>query len=329
MIRFLARMLACLLLGAPAAIAHELRPAFLEIGETAPNQYAITWKVPARGEYKMALSVRLPATCKHVTEPVGGYIDAAYVSRWQADCEGGMAGQVVTIDGLSSTYTDALAKIINLDGTSQTSRLSPSDPDLVIAANPTAWSTAQTYFVLGVQHILQGIDHLLFVLALLLLIRNPRMLLLTITSFTVAHSITLAIASLDIVSVPQPPVEALIALSIMLVAAEIIRSGRGRADLSSRYPWIISFVFGLLHGLGFAGALREIGLPQKDVPLALLTFNLGVEAGQLAFVAAMLLAVAVVRPLLSLHIGRLRFVAAHLIGTISAFWFVERLAAFG
>jgi hydrogenase/urease accessory protein HupE len=318
-----------LLLGAPAGLAHELRPAFLEINEIAPDRYAITWKVPARGEYKMALSVRLPAACKHATEPVGGDIDSAHVSRWQAECEGGMAGQVVTIDGLSSTYTDALAKVTNLDGTSQTSRLSPSDPDLTVAASPTAWSTAGTYFVLGVEHILQGIDHLLFVFALLLLIRSPRMLLLTITSFTVAHSITLAIASLDIVSIPQPPVEALIALSIMFVAAEIIRGGRGRADLSSRYPWIISFVFGLLHGLGFAGALREIGLPQKDVPLALLTFNLGVEAGQLAFVAAMLLVLGLVRLLLSFDVGRLRFAAAYLIGTISAFWFVERLAAFG
>jgi hydrogenase/urease accessory protein HupE len=182
--------------------------------------------------------------------------------------------------------------------------------------------------VLGVQHILQGIDHLLFVFALLLLIRRPRTLFLTITSFTVAHSITLAIASLNVVSVPQAPIEALIALSIMFVASEIVRSNRGHTDLSSRYPWLISFVFGLLHGFGFAGALREIGLPQKDVPLALLTFNLGVEAGQLAFVIAALLALACFRLAFSSDFRRLSPWAAYLIGAVSAFWLVERVAAF-
>jgi hydrogenase/urease accessory protein HupE len=329
MMRLLILAFGFLLLTTSAAIEHELRPAFLELIEIAPSHYAVTWKVPARGEYKMALYVRLPATCKQEAEPVGGYVDTAYVSRWQAECDGGLAGKAISIDGLSSTYTDALAKIVNLDGTTQTSRISPDFPDLTVAASPTALDTARTYFLLGVQHIMLGIDHLLFVFALLLLIRKPKALLLTVTSFTVAHSITLAFAALGIASAPQPPVEALVALSIMFVASEIIRSSRGRIDLSSRYPWLISFLFGLLHGFGFGGALREIGLPQKDIPLALVSFNLGVEGGQLIFIAVALLAMASIKLLLVFDLSRLRLWLAYLIGTLSAFWFVQRLAGFG
>jgi hydrogenase/urease accessory protein HupE len=329
MIRLLSLVTGCLLWFASIAGAHELRPAFLEIKEIAPARYAITWKVPARGASRMALYVRLPAMCRQEAETVGGYIDAAFVSRWQAECDGGLAGQVVSIDGLSATYTDALAKIVNLDGTTQTSRISPDFPDLTVAASPTAFGTARTYFLLGIQHIMLGIDHLLFVLAMLLLICKPKALLLIVTSFTVAHSITLVFAALGIASAPQPPVEALVALSIMFVASEIIRTARGHVDLSSRYPWLISFPFGLLHGFGFGGALREIGLPQRDVPLALLTFNLGVEAGQLVFVAVALAAIASVRLLLVFDFSRLRFWFAYLIGTLSAFWFVQRLAGFG
>ncbi len=200
---------------------------------------------------------------------------------------------------------------------------------MLVTASPTAANTAWTYFVLGVQHIMQGIDHLLFVLALLLLIRDARTLIATITAFTVAHSITLAFAALGIATAPQPPVEALVALSIVLVASEIIRKHRGYADLSSRYPWIIAFLFGLLHGFGFGGALREIGLPQKDVPLGLLTFNLGVEAGQLIFVALALLAIASLKLLLAIPSERPRLLVAYLIGSLSAVWFVQRVAGFG
>ncbi|MCB1245626.1 MAG: HupE/UreJ family protein, partial [Verrucomicrobiae bacterium] len=164
----------------------------------------------------------------------------------------------------------------------------PDNPRYTVVAAPSAWNTAETYFVLGVEHILLGVDHLLFVLALLLLIRNVRTLIETITAFTVAHSITLAAAALGWANAPPPPVEAAIALSIVVVAAEIVRAGRGRTDISIRYPWLIAFLFGLLHGFGFGGALRDIGLPQKDVPLALFTFNLGVEAGQLLFVITVL-----------------------------------------
>ncbi len=307
--------------------AHELRPAYLQINETAPHRYSVTWKVPARGDFKMALKARLPVTCDQLSEPVGGYVDTAYVSRWRTECEGGLSGQIVSIDGLSSTYTDALVRIVNLDGTVQTSRVTPEAPEIIVVAQPNAFETVRTYFALGVEHILLGFDHLLFVLALLLLIRDPRSLLLTITAFTAAHSVTLAFSALGRASAPQAPIEALIALSIMFLASEIVRRNRG--DLSNRCPWIVSFMFGLLHGFGFGGALREIGLPQKDVPLALLTFNLGVEAGQLVFVGLALLAMASLRMVLAFNVSRLRPWVAYFIGTVSAFWFVQRLAGFG
>lgn len=327
MIRFVILAIVSVFLTVPAA-AHELRPAYLEINEIAAERYAITWKVPARGEMKMALYAKMPDGCRQVTEPTGGYVETAYVTRWQSICEGGLAGKTISIDGLSSTYTDALVKITSLAGANQTSRISPDFPDMVVAAVPTAIDTAGTYFLLGMQHIMLGFDHLLFVFALLLLIRRPRTLLLTITSFTVAHSITLAFAAMGIAAAPQPPVEALVALSIMFVASEIIRSNRGSRDLSSRYPWLISFIFGLLHGFGFGGALRDIGLPQQDVPLALLTFNLGVEAGQLIFVGLALAAFAGIRLLMVRDLSRLRYWFAYLIGTVSAFWFVQRVAGF-
>ncbi len=250
-------------------------------------------------------------------------------SRWSVRCAGGLPGQKLYIEGLIATYTDVLARIVSADGTVQTAQLTPDASELSAIAAPTATDTAATYFVLGMQHIMLGLDHLLFVLALLLLIRDTRTLIATITAFTLAHSITLACAALGIAAAPQPPVEALVALSIALVAAEIIRNSRGQFDLSSRYPWVIAFFFGLLHGFGFGGALREIGLPQKDVPLALLSFNLGVEAGQLVFVALALLAIARLRLLLAVRSAKPRLWTTHVIGAVSAVWFVQRIASFG
>jgi hydrogenase/urease accessory protein HupE len=327
MIRLVFLAMVSVFLALPAA-AHELMPAYLDIDEIAAERYAISWKVPARGEMKLALYVELPAGCRQVTEPAGGHVESAHVTRWQSICDGGLAGKTISINGLSSTYTDALVRITHLTGMHQTSRISPDGPDMVVAASPTAIDTARTYFLLGMEHIMLGFDHLLFVFALLLLISRPKTLVLTITSFTVAHSITLAFATMGIAAMAQPPIEALIALSIMFVASEIIRSYRGSRDLSSRYPWLISFIFGLLHGFGFGGALRDIGLPQTDVPLALLTFNLGVEAGQLIFVGLALAALACIRLLVSHDLSRLRYWLAYLIGTMSAFWFVQRVAGF-
>jgi hydrogenase/urease accessory protein HupE len=187
---------------------------------------------------------------------------------------------------------------------------------------------AWTYLGLGVEHILLGIDHLLFVLALLFLVQGWRRVIITITAFTVAHSITLAAATLGLVHVPQAPVEASIALSIVFVATEIVRSRMGRVSVAERWPWVIAFVFGLLHGFGFAGALREVGMPEDAIPLALLCFNIGVEVGQLLFIAAVMGIVTLLRrSAITIPAWAWR-VPVYTIGTLAMYWTIERVAGF-
>jgi hydrogenase/urease accessory protein HupE len=214
------------------------------------------------------------------------------------------------------------------DGAVQTVRVTPDAPSFTVAAAPTAGAVARIYLALGVEHILLGVDHLLFVLALLILVPAARTLLWTITAFTLAHSLTLAAATLGWVAVPPPPVEAAIALSIVFVAGEIAHGARGRPGLSARQPWLVAFAFGLLHGFGFAGALHEIGLPQRAIPLALLTFNLGVELGQLLFVGAVLAAAALLSRLPVRAPSGWRSAAAYGIGAVASYWLLERLASF-
>ena len=269
-------------------LAHELRPGFLNIQQIDTESYDVRFKVPARGDMRLALYVRLPGECSDVAAARIERAEDAFLEHRVVSCPGGLAGRRISIDGLAGTFTDVVVRVALSDGAVQASRLTPDQPYFTVAAAPTWMDTARTYFLLGVEHILLGIDHLLFVLALLLLVRNTWMLVKVITAFTVAHSITLAVAALGWAHIPQAPVEAVIALSIMFVAAETIRQRRDGTDLTSKAPWVVAFAFGLLHGLGFGGALKEIGLPQSDVPLALLTFNLGVEAGQLLFVFAVL-----------------------------------------
>jgi hydrogenase/urease accessory protein HupE len=321
-------ILMLLLLGAiqPAA-AHELRPGFLEIRHESPKRYAISFKVPARGDMRLSLRVRLPADCTNLEPPRSEHAGGGILDRLLVSCRGSLDSREVAVDGLASTFTDVVARVVRIDGTVQSARLTPDLPYFTVLPASTWFDTARTYFLLGLQHILLGVDHLLFVLALLLLIRDRWMLVKTITSFTVAHSITLAAAALGWADAPQTPVEAVVALSIVVAAAEVVRQQRGDADLTSRAPWIMAFAFGLLHGFGFGGALKEIGLPQSDVPLALLTFNLGVEAGQLLFVAAVFAFIASLDRLLTLTIPRLREVIAYAVGSLAATWFIQRIAA--
>ncbi len=326
--RVLAALFLLFGLGIGGLSAHELRPAYLEIVEAGPENYSVLWKVPARGEYRLSLHVRLPENCSETEPPATAIVDAASTSRWRVRCEGGLPGRTIHVDGLTGTYTDALARVLRADGTVQTARLRPDFPEMMVSAAPRPRDTARTYFLLGIEHIMLGLDHLLFVLALLLLIGEPRQLIATITAFTVAHSITLAFAALDLARVPQAPVDALVALSIVVVAAEIVRKQRGNSDLSSRYPWLIAFLFGLLHGAGFGAALNAVGLPQKDVPLALLTFNLGVEAGQLVFVLLALAAIGSLRLLLAIPAARPKLFLAYGIGSLSAVWFIQRVSGF-
>lgn len=261
-----------------------------------PETYDALWKVPGRGEdLRLGLYVELRAACASVTELRTSMVNDSYTERWAVRCAGGLAGATIHIAGLTATTTDVLVRLERLDGTTQVTRLTPSAPSFVVEDVPGAMQVARTYAVLGIEHILGGLDHLLFVLALMILVRGRRRLIATVTAFTLAHSLTLAGATLGFVHVPGAPVEATIALSIVFVAAEIIHSRQGRADLTERSPWVVAFAFGLLHGFGFASALNEVGLPQSAIPIALLFFNVGVEIGQLLFIASVFTAIALAR----------------------------------
>jgi hydrogenase/urease accessory protein HupE len=317
--------------------AHEVRPAFLEIRESEPGTFDVFWKVPARGEYRLSLHARLPAGCTGAPTH-GNFVGDAFVEQWQARCPDGLVGRVISIEGLSAMRTDVLARLERADGTTQTVRLAPEQTSFVVQAAPSAFEVSKTYFVLGVEHILLGVDHLLFVLGLLFLVGSWKQLVGTVTAFTVAHSITLAGATLGWVHAPQAPIEATIALSVMFVAAEILRRAQGCGGLAASAPWLVAFVFGLLHGFGFSGALREVGLPEQDIPLALLFFNVGVEVGQLLFIAAAVLVLSTLTRLLRRpghtehgpwHSEALiRVPVAYAIGSIAAFWTVQRVTGF-
>jgi hydrogenase/urease accessory protein HupE len=328
MIRLAALVLLAVQLLSSLALAHEMRPAYLDMRETAPDTFDVIWKVPARGEMRLGLYVELPQSCKPSSEPRKGIEDGAYLERWTVICENGLKGKAIAAKGLLATMTDALVRIAYADGSTEVARLKPDATTHIVVGTQTSLEVAATYFWLGVDHILSGIDHLLFVLALMLLIHDRWMLFKTITAFTLAHSITLAGAALGYFSLPQKPVEATIALSIAFVASELVKMKPGERRLSEAYPWMVAFAFGLLHGFGFAGALKEIGLPQVDVPLALLTFNLGVEAGQLLFVGVVLVTFKAISTFVTKPMSKVRVMAAYLIGTSAAVWFLERIAKF-
>jgi hydrogenase/urease accessory protein HupE len=322
-----------LLVLATGAWAHEARPAYLEIRQTAADRYDVLWKVPALDEkLRLGVYVKMPEGSASMSEPQGIFIDRAFIERWTMRRSGGLTGGTIEIEGLRATAIDVLVRLERLDGSTQLARLTPSAPSFVVEGIPGRMEVVRSYLPLGVGHILGGVDHLLFVLALLIITRGAWRLVKTVTAFTVAHSVTLSLAALGVVRVPSAPVEAVIALSIVFVATEIVHGRQGRPGLTQRAPWLVAFAFGLLHGFGFAGALSEIGLPQLDIPLALSSFNVGVEIGQLLFIAAVLALVAIARQVRH----RLGFrwpvwswrVAPYAIGSVSSFWLIQRLAAF-
>lgn len=314
---------------ASVVFAHEVRPAYLELRQRGPETYDVLWKVPGLGEdLRLGLYVELPANCTNASEPRASMVNSAFTERWSVTCTGGLAGGTIRIAGLAATMTDVLARVERLDGSTQVARLTPSAPSFVVAAAPDVWGVARTYAVLGIEHILAGIDHLLFVLALLILTGGGWRLVKTVTAFTVSHSLTLTAATLGWVHVPPPPVEAVIALSIVFVAAEILRQRRGVEGITARAPWLVAFSFGLMHGLGFAGGLSEAGLPEGHIPTALLFFSVGVEAGHFLFIGVVLSLVYVVRRV-QLPIPRwLELVPPYAIGSVAMFWVIERVAAF-
>ena len=304
-----------------SADAHEVRPAYLELSETAPNEWAATWKQPVLDGRRLKIDPILPETCTKQDERVSR-VGATIVQRWTAQCD--LSSGRIQITGLDRTLTDAFVRITRHDGETISSVLRVGADSLNLeqaSGAPTAH-----YLRIGVEHIIFGYDHLLFVLGLFLLVR-PRQLLVTVTAFTLAHSITLALSALAGITLPGPPIEIIIALSIALLGAEAIYRQRGQETISARWPWAIAFGFGLIHGFGFAGALAEIGLPRGAEIMALLLFNIGVELGQIAFIACLAGAAWIVSRVAKPALQPTATVLAYAIGITGAFWSVERIVA--
>jgi hydrogenase/urease accessory protein HupE len=323
---------ALVLAGLPAR-ADEFKPGYLQLTQLDQDTYDVLWKIPAIDESTtLKVKPQFPNGTEVLTHVRSTFSRGITVQRWRIRVPDGIDGKTIVFSQLSETRIDVLARLVRLDGTVQLERILPVNPRFIGTASPGRLEVVRTYTILGIEHILSGFDHLLFVLALVLLVPGTRRLLVTVTAFTVAHSLTLAGATLGWVHVPAPPVEASIALSIVFIASEIVHTRQGRYSVTQRYPWIVAFTFGLLHGFGFAGALAEVGLPQSSIPIALLFFNVGVEIGQLLFVGAVLTVMAV-----GWRAGqRLRLpqpawlwrIAPYAIGGLASFWLVERLTAF-
>jgi len=319
-------VLVAVLLSAAPSSAHETRPAYLEITEQTKGRYQVVWKRPIKGNRTIAIAPKIAPACRTAPLRSRAIVGAVVVQRWNFVCGGeGLRGRLLTIAGLKLTITDVMVRIAHRGGDTETIILRPSSASYRIKGVAPWTDVAASYLAIGVEHILGGIDHLLFVLCLLLLVTGTRRLIETVTAFTLAHSLTLCAAALGLVTVPQRAVEAVIALSIVFLATEVVKKARGVPSLTQRKPWIVAFTFGLLHGFGFAGALREIGLPQGDIPLALLTFNLGVEAGQLMFVAVVLGVLWAVRQLKLPRPAVATTAAGYLIGVVATYWLFERV----
>lgn len=325
MIRWLLALFA--LLTATSAQADELRPGYMAFTQQGAGDWSLSWKLPMRGGLTPQTNPILPKGCDLSGAPERVIANGAVETRVAVRCTGNVAGKEIGMSAMAASQTDILVRVAPLGRPVQALRLTAAEPIATIVAKPDRWQVAKTYFVIGVEHILFGYDHLLFVVCLVLLLNGLWTIAKAVTAFTVAHSVTLIGTTMGLMGLPQAPVEAVIALSIMFLAVEILKKDPERPRLSERLPWLVALIFGLLHGFGFAGALREVGLPESDVPTALLTFNLGVEAGQLLIVFA---AIAVVAGLRRFATGTaqpvLKF-ATYAIGITAGFWFIERIIA--
>ena len=312
--------------GPTPAAAHESRPGYLELRETSPGVFRVLWKKPALGEMILSIDPVFPVECSVVGIGSEDLREGAYVARATIACDGGLAGKTVEIAGLETTLTDVLVRVYYASGLQETHLVQPNETSAVIGGSSGVLRRIGAYTRLGVQHIALGADHLLFVLGLLLIVSSSMILIKTITAFTVAHSITLGIATLGFARVPALPLEAVIALSILFLGPEIVRVWRGQTSFTIRHPWVVAFAFGLLHGFGFAGGLMTMGLPANEIPLTLAFFNVGVELGQLACV---LLVLALAKSFRVLEIrwpAWVERVPGYAVGTLGVFWFIERTA---
>ncbi len=321
--------LVCCMLASRGAVADEFRPALLQVTETEQGWYSITWKVPLKNGRALAIVPSLPEHFKQMGPASRRVFQGSSIeeSTWSVET-GSLIGGTIEIKGLTAIPIDVIVQIDLADGTEHSAILRPASPSYLVPDRATKWTVAGSYWKIGTIHILEGYDHLLFVLALLLIVPNLWLLFKTITAFTIAHSISLALATLGVLNMPGAPTEAVISLSILFLAVEIIRSRQHQMTLTVQYPWLVALAFGLVHGLGFAGALAEVGLPQSDIPIALFMFNVGVETGQILFVCVVLLLIAALRRVpVTWPQGSWRL-APYAIGSIAAFWTVERVAAF-
>ncbi|HLN32892.1 MAG TPA: HupE/UreJ family protein [Gemmataceae bacterium] len=315
--------LVLLLLMAAPAHAHESRPGYLELRELSDGRYEVFWKQPAVGDLVLQLTPVFPDSCT-LTGADRQLLPGAMSTRLSLSCPGGLVGNTIRFAGLEDTITTVLVRVYHLDGTEETHLVHPTTPFLTIRGAAGWTERARSYLQLGVEHIMMGLDHLLFVLGLLLIVKDRWTLVKTASAFTLAHSITLAVATLGYASVPGPPLNAAIALSILFLGPEIVRSWRGQTSLTIRQPWVVAFAFGLLHGFGFASGLTATGLPRGEIPLALLLFNVGVEIGQLCFICLILL---LERSFRQLEIRWPIWVAhapGYLVGSLGAFWTLQR-----
>jgi hydrogenase/urease accessory protein HupE len=315
------------LMQTPVASAHEARPAYLEIKETSPGQYDLLWRTPLLSGMRLPVVLRLPKDVENIKDPeVQEVTDSMVERRWVNAGSAGLAGKKIEFVGLQGTITDVLVRVEMLDGRSWTTIIRPSQPWIEIAASKSRAAVTGTFIVQGIRHILFGADHMLFILGLLLIVKNRWMLLKTVTAFTCAHSITLAIATLGYVEAPMVPLNAAIALSILFLGPEIVKVWRGETSFTIRHPWVVAFAFGLLHGFGFASALTSAGLPRHELPLALLSFNVGVEIGQVSFVALILL---LERSFQLLEVRWPRWAEAlpgYTVGSLGAYWTIQRVS---
>jgi len=311
----------------PNLKAHEMLPGYLEIKQTQPLEYDVLWKLPTRQGNRLPMAPRFPEGCRLRGEIDSRVEQTAWVYRGGLRCDPALEGQRVSIDGLMEVETDVLVRYLPIDPERlQTSLLTGDRPVMDIHTADASGGTGILFYLrLGVEHIIGGWDHLLFVLGLLLIVRDRWLLFKTVTAFTIAHSLTLLIATLRLVDIPSGFVETTVALSIFFLGPEIVRRLRGESSFTIRYPWLVAFGFGLLHGLAFAGDLSEMGLPREELVSALLLFNVGVEIGQVAFVAVILGLWWTMR---SLRIPMwVQYAPGYLVGAVGAFWTIDRIAA--
>jgi hydrogenase/urease accessory protein HupE len=322
--------LACSLVAAGSTFAHPLSPGLLQLEELGGGRYSVLWKLPATSFDAVRLVPDLPATCHDAAEPTTTDTGVAILTRWIVDCgDADLAGGTVRVVGLEQSSNDVLLSIVSSRGARLTAVLTASVPAYTVPSVPGLGRVLTDYGALGVRHILTGYDHVLFVIALTLLVGRLRDLAIAVTGFTLGHSLTLSLATLNLVQIAPAPVEALIAASIVVLAAEVAARGY-RTTLVTRAPWLVTAIFGLFHGLGFAGALREIGLPYRQTVPALAAFNVGVELGQLGIVCVCLAIGALLRRVRAPQALRDARLAAYAIGVLAAFWTFERIVvAFG